>query len=45
MKAAVSFLAACLLAHAQSPHLANIRQLISGGQNAEAYWSPVADWQ
>ena len=40
MKAAVSFLAACLLAHAQSPHLANIRQLTSGGQNAEAYWSP-----
>jgi Tol biopolymer transport system component len=40
MKAAVSLLAACLLAHAQSPHLANIRQLTFGGQNAEAYWSP-----
>jgi len=24
----------------QSRHLANIRQLTSGGQNAEAYWSP-----
>jgi TolB protein len=40
MKAAASFLAVCLLAHAQSPHLANIRQLTAGGQNAEAYWSP-----
>lgn len=25
---------------AQTPHLANIRQLTHGGQNAEAYWSP-----
>jgi TolB protein len=40
MKAAASFLAACLLAHAQSPRLADIRQLTAGGQNAEAYWSP-----
>ena len=40
MKAAVSLLAGCLLAHAESPHLSNIRQLTSGGQNAEAYWSP-----
>ncbi len=40
MKAAVSAFAACLLAHAQPAHLANIRQLTSGGQNAEAYWSP-----
>ncbi|HXI39383.1 MAG TPA: hypothetical protein VNH83_05370 [Bryobacteraceae bacterium] len=45
MKAAVSLLAACLVARAEtarpaSPHLANIRQLTSGGQNAEAYWSP-----
>jgi TolB protein len=27
-------------AHAQTPHLGNIRQLTFGGQNAEAYWSP-----
>src|SRR5690242_15696970 len=45
MKAAASFVAVCLIAHAetarpQTPHLANIRQLTSGGQNAEAYWSP-----
>ncbi len=40
MKAAISFLAGCLLAHAESPRLNNIRQLTSGGQNAEAYWSP-----
>ena len=50
MKAAASFLAACLVAvclvaHAETgrpgiSHLANIRQLTSGGQNAEAYWSP-----
>jgi TolB protein len=25
---------------AQAPHLADIRQLTHGGQNAEAYWSP-----
>src|SRR5229473_229274 len=45
MKAAVSILALCLIARAETarpetPHLANIRQLTSGGQNAEAYWSP-----
>ncbi len=35
------FLFAGALAYAQeSPHLANIRQLTFGGQNAEAYWSP-----
>lgn len=30
---------ACLAA-GQTSHLSNIRQLTSGGQNAEAYWSP-----
>lgn len=40
MKAAVSVLVACCLAHAQPAHITNIRQLTSGGQNAEAYWSP-----
>lgn len=39
MKAAISLLAGCCIAQAGS-HLANIRQLTSGGQNAEAYWSP-----
>ncbi|MBI1788296.1 MAG: PD40 domain-containing protein [Acidobacteria bacterium] len=29
----------CAAAMAQPPHLDNIRQLTSGGQNAEAYWS------
>ncbi|MGH9721161.1 MAG: TolB family protein [Bryobacteraceae bacterium] len=32
--------AAAFGAMAETPHLANIRQLTSGGQNAEAYWSP-----
>jgi Tol biopolymer transport system component len=32
--------AAAILASAQAPHLAEIRQLTHGGQNAEAYWSP-----
>jgi Tol biopolymer transport system component len=27
-------------AWAETPHLANLRQLTRGGQNAEAYWSP-----
>jgi len=45
MKPALSFLAMCFIAHAETgrpgtPHLANIRQLTFGGQNAEAYWSP-----
>jgi Tol biopolymer transport system component len=40
MKAAVSALLVCGLAHAQTNHLANIHQLTFGGQNAEAYWSP-----
>ena len=40
MKAAASALLVCWLAHAQTGHLANIHQLTSGGQNAEAYWSP-----
>jgi len=28
------------VAAAQTPHVANVRQLTFGGQNAEAYWSP-----
>ena len=45
MKAANSLLALSALifaaaAHSETLHLANIRQLTSGGQNAEAYWSP-----
>ena len=40
MKATASALLVCGLACAQSDHLANIRQLTFGGQNAEAYWSP-----
>jgi len=41
MKAVISLIAtACLAAEAPPSHLANIRQLTSGGQNAEAYWSP-----
>jgi TolB protein len=32
--------AALLLAAAERPRLANLRQLTHGGQNAEAYWSP-----
>ena len=40
MKAVVSAVLVCGLAHAQTGHLANIRQLTFGGQNAEAYWSP-----
>jgi TolB protein len=45
MKAAISLLAACVMVSAESPragspHLANIRQITWGGQNAEAYWSP-----
>jgi TolB protein len=28
------------IAQAQTPHLGNLKQLTSGGQNAEAYWSP-----
>src|SRR5436190_16480691 len=45
MKAASSLLAVSLLAFAaaarpEALHLSNIRQLTSGGQNAEAYWSP-----
>ena len=38
MKAFILLLAAA--AWAETPHLANIRQLTHGGQNAEAYWSP-----
>src|SRR6185295_3280979 len=41
MKAVISLIAtACLSAEAPPSHLTNIRQLTSGGQNAEAYWSP-----
>jgi Tol biopolymer transport system component len=36
----VSLLAAGLLLAQDAPRLANLRQLTSGGQNAEAYWSP-----
>ncbi len=36
---AILFAAAGLAAQ-DSPHLANFRQLTSGGQNAEAYWAP-----
>ena len=32
--------AAAGLSCAESPHLANLRQITFGGQNAEAYWSP-----
>ena len=28
------------IARHDEPHLANIRKLTSGGENAEAYWSP-----
>jgi TolB protein len=38
MKALIVFMAAA--AWAETPHLANLRQLTHGGQNAEAYWSP-----
>jgi Tol biopolymer transport system component len=34
------FLLAAVAARAETPHLANLRQLTHGGQNAEAYWSP-----
>ncbi len=37
MRVAVFFLTCAAL---QAQHLSNIRQLTSGGQNAEAYWSP-----
>ncbi len=39
-KLAVTVPLLILAAHAQTQHLANIRQLTFGGQNAEAYWSP-----
>src|SRR5499427_9733590 len=38
MKILLLFVAATL--SAETPHLANIRQLTHGGQNAEAYWAP-----
>jgi Tol biopolymer transport system component len=34
------FLLASAVGFAQSGHIRNLRQLTSGGQNAEAYWSP-----
>jgi TolB protein len=40
MKLFLLTLAAAVLASAQTPRLANIKQLTRGGQNAEAYWSP-----
>ena len=38
--ATLVFLAAGVIASAQPSHLDNLHQLTSGGQNAEAYWSP-----
>lgn len=38
--ACLALSAVSLAAQQGSPHLANIRQLTHGGQNAEAYWSP-----
>lgn len=35
-----AFLIYCALSSAQTGRLSNIQQLTSGGQNAEAYWSP-----
>ena len=40
MRTAILFTAATALLAADAPHLANLRQLTHGGQNAEAYWSP-----
>ena len=37
---ALSALVFAAAAHSETLHLSNIRQLTSGGQNAEAYWSP-----
>jgi len=37
---ALSALVFAAVAHSETLHLSNIRQLTSGGQNAEAYWSP-----
>jgi TolB protein len=34
------FLMIAATAWAETPHLANVRQLTHGGQNAEAYWAP-----
>jgi len=39
MKSA-ALLLLCVVAASGDDHLTNIRQLTSGGQNAEAYWSP-----
>jgi TolB protein len=33
-------LLACFPLLSETPHLANVRQLTNGGQNAEAYWAP-----
>ncbi len=41
--ACLALSAVSLTAQQGSPHLANIRQLTHGGQNAEAYWSPSGD--
>jgi TolB protein len=41
MRLGLTAIAVAAAAFAQSsPHLVNIRQLTSGGQNAESYWSP-----
>lgn len=40
MKFLVAVILMCAPAAAESLHLSGIRQLTSGGQNAEAYWSP-----
>lgn len=37
---AILFAAGTLACAQTSPHLTNLRQLTSGGQNAESYWSP-----
>ncbi|MBV8820247.1 MAG: PD40 domain-containing protein, partial [Acidobacteriaceae bacterium] len=38
--AAVAGVCLCVGAAAAQDHLSNLKQLTSGGQNAEAYWSP-----
>lgn len=40
LRSSYLFLLAALAGAQTSPHLANLRQLTFGGQNAEAYWSP-----
>ena len=40
MRFVLLFTVGSVIGSAEMPHLANIRQLTFGGQNAEAYWSP-----